>query len=132
MRNFLNKHSLHFPFLFVTSIVFIAGCVTDIINPNADRVVVTHTKAPSYCHYLGKVSSNNINGGTLPYTSQENLFKYGVYSLKKEAYSMGGNYVELTTEQAVSDNRHGYDLVSSEKLVGQAYSCPGVIIKNPF
>lgn len=117
---------------FLMSSALLAGCVTETLNPQIDHIVVTRTPASQHCEYLGSISSTVINGSTVPYTSDANLFKEGIQSLKKQASNWDGNFIQITSTNLSKNKHSGYTLSHIQTLNAKVYKCQGVIIERPF
>lgn len=125
------KSSRQIPWLFLSLCLFIAGCVTQALKPGAEKVYISAAPVSASCKSLGSVISTNVNGSTVPYTSEENLTRVGLTSLKNQAYNLGGNYVVLNRPQTTMSQRANFSLINTQTMSGRAYKCPANTYYGP-
>ena len=118
------KSSRHIPWLFLSLCLFITGCVTQMLKPGAEKVYISAAPVSTHCKLMGAVSSTEVNGSTVPYTSEQNLKLAGLSSLKNQAYNLGANYVVLNQPQTTMSHRANFSLINTQTMSGRAYKCP--------
>lgn len=105
--------------------ILLTGCAGVILQPGAEKVVVTRSHPPKYCKYVGRVSSADINGSTIWYTSDKNIHHMEMSEMKNQAFAMGANCVVIM-DHYYTKYKHagGFTLTENHKLSGAAYRCP--------
>jgi hypothetical protein len=85
------------------------GCAATPVNSAAQKVMVVNSeqKIPSGCQYLGQVTGKQGNFFTGTYTSNANLAAGAMADLRNQASDIGGNYVQLLTNQASTTGSGG-------------------------
>lgn len=101
--------------------LFIAGCASVSLEPQANRVFVSPNPPPKECHYLGQIVGNQGNFFTGTYTSNKNLEEGAMNDLKNKAHKLGANYVQIVTSRAGGNYQNQTNVTN----VGNAYACPG-------
>jgi hypothetical protein len=108
--------------------IFAAGCAATQLHPGAERVLVSHTPAPSDCRFVGTVVGDQGGALTGPLTSNRNLAEGAFNDLKNRAQEMGANYVTLESSTAgntISGNRRSISGQETDVThVGNAFICP--------
>lgn len=109
----------------IALLILLTGCAGVILHPGAENVVVTKSHPPKYCKYVGRVSSADINGSTIWYSSDKNIHYMEMAELKNQAFAMGANCVEIVNHY-YSKYKHsgGFSLTENHRLSGNAYRCP--------
>lgn len=108
----------------------IIGCSSIKLEGNAQQVMVVNSdqKIPAGCKYLGQASGSQGNFFTGTYTTNENLAIGAMNDMKNKAAALGGNYVQLLTNQASvtgSGGLVGGGLQQSGVVnMGNVYNCP--------
>lgn len=126
----LLKHCMLLP------VISIIGCSAVPLTNNADKVMVVNSmqKVPSGCKFIGQATGSQGNFFTGTYTSNENLATGAMNDLKNKAAQMGGNYVQLLTNQAAttgSGDLLGDGLQETGVVnVGNVYNCTESALNN--
>ena len=114
-------------FLLGLVVVSATGCAATSLNPQAARVMVTHTPAPQGCVYVGSVVGEQGGAISGKYTSNANLAEGAFNDMKNKAFAMGANYVVLENTNAgntVSGDRYGASGGQTDVThVGNAFKC---------
>lgn len=101
--------------------LFMSGCASLPLEPQASRVIVTHNPAPKDCKFAGQVIGNQGNLFTGVWTSNKNLEEGALNDLRNQASKLNANYVQLVNTRAGT----GFDMRQTNVInVGNAYSCP--------
>lgn len=106
------------------------GCAATKITETAQQVMVVNSeqKIPAGCKYLGQVTGKQGNFFTGGYTSNANLATGAMNNMRNKAAEMGGNYVQLLTNQASSSGGGsvlGSGVGETEVVnLGNVYNCP--------
>ncbi len=89
--------------------VAIIGCAAIPVADKAQKVIVVNSqqKVPTGCKYLGQVTGQQGNFFTGTYTSNANLAAGAMNDLRNKAAEIGGNYVQLLTNQASTTGSGG-------------------------
>ncbi|MCD6048338.1 MAG: hypothetical protein K0S08_1985 [Gammaproteobacteria bacterium] len=117
--------------LLLTLLAGLTGCTSlTSINPGADKIVITKQAAPSACQYLGSLRSDDINGVTYAYASDDDMDKREVIELKNQAQKLGANLIAVTHEtESYSKNKEGQPATLNQQFTtGEAYRCPVKIL----
>lgn len=108
----------------------IIGCAATKLNNNATGVLVSNDhKVPNGCKYLGQVIGNQGNSFTGGLTSNSAMAIGSMDDLRNKTANLGGNYVQLLTNQASytgsGDDGFGGSFVQTNVTnIGNAYNCP--------
>jgi hypothetical protein len=94
------------------------------LTPGAEMVVVSKNPAPQACKFLDKVSSQDVNGATIPYTSDKNLDERELNTLKNQALQLGANYIGSFEEK----EDKGRKILKAQSMTGLAYQCPADVL----
>lgn len=122
--------------LAVISAVFMSGCASIPVQPQATGVITSPNPAPRVCKYIGQVVGNQGNFFTGGWTSNKNLELGAMNDLKNQASKMGANYVQLINSRAGNtgsiSSYNGYVSGGMQQTnvtnIGNAYSCPPAAI----
>lgn len=110
----------------------VVGCAATKLSSSATDVVVSNGhKVPDGCKYLGQVVGNQGNEFTGSVTSNQNMAIGAMNDLRNKTAALGGNYVQLLTNQAsVTGSGGGFDDLGGSIQqtnvtdIGNAYNCP--------
>ncbi|MDD3265714.1 MAG: DUF4156 domain-containing protein [Burkholderiales bacterium] len=112
----------------LTSVSLIA-CSAIKTNPNAQKVMVMNSQqvVPSGCQYLGQVSGSQGNFFTGTYTTNQNLAVGAMNDLKNKAADLGGNYIQLLTNQSSTTGSGSLGVGGLQQSgvvnIGNVYNC---------
>ena len=115
--------------IILLSSIFVAGCSAISLNDGAQKVLVVNSqqKLPAGCKYLGQVTGKQGNFFTGSYTSNGDLATGAMADLRNKAYNLGGNYIQLLTNQASTTGSGGLMGGGLQQTgvvnVGNVYSC---------
>jgi len=121
-----------------SSIVILLGLITNCsslsLNPGAEKVQLSHSKADKTCQFLGTVFANQGNAFTGGFTSNANLQEGAFNDLRNKGYAMGGNYIQIIANQAGVTGSGGGDLSgfgsrsqqTNYTVTGSVFKCPRV------
>ena len=90
--------------LFYTSLVVIAGCTSNNINPTTNYIYMATDKAPVDCKFVGKIYGGHVSFANGNFKLSKNIAELHITQAKK----LGANYIEM----------------NSSLEGGNAYSCP--------
>lgn len=127
-------------FTISAAIVFVTGCSSISVVPQATHVIASPNKAPKGCQYVGQVVGNQGNFFTGSFTSNRNLEEGAMNDLRNKAAKLGANYIQLVTTRAgvtgsasgSYGQNGGFMNGKSEQTnvtnLGNAYHCPPKLI----
>lgn len=111
--------------------VSLFACSSIALNPAAANVYVAPSSSqqiPYGCKYLGQVTGSQGNFFTGTYTSNSKLAAGAMNDLRNQTQKIGGNYVQLMTNQASTTGSGGLlgDGLQQTGVVntGNVYNCP--------
>ena len=109
--------------IFVAMIMI--GCSAIPLNPEAQRIRITHTEPGKECEFLGDVTGNQGNFFSGPYTSNENLETGARNSLKNKAAALGGDVIFMLTQRAgfTGGGHNSGGSQTNVTLSGSVYKC---------
>ncbi|RTK97428.1 MAG: DUF4156 domain-containing protein [Neisseriaceae bacterium] len=122
------KKSMVHCVILISSLSLVA-CAAISVQPNAQdiQVINSQQEVPEGCKYLGQVSGSQGNFFTGTYTSNNNLAVGAMNDLKNKAADLGGNYIQLLTNQASTTGSGGLIGGGMQQTgvvnMGNVYSC---------
>lgn len=109
----------------------VVGCASQVLTPQAQRVIASPNPAPKGCKYRGQVVGNQGNFFTGGWTSNRNLEEGSMNDLKNQAANLNANYVQLINSRAgetgsvssYNGNISGGIHETNVTNIGNAYFC---------
>lgn len=103
----------------------LVGCSATQLQPGAVIVQVSPDKPNKTCRFVGTVTASQGNFFTGAWTSNANLQEGAFNELQNKAAALGGNYVQIISNQAgVTGSGGGSSRQTNYTTSGGIYSCP--------
>jgi hypothetical protein len=111
------KNYKKFLFAFSAAALFLAGCSATKLTPGAQAVYVTQDKPDPACKFVGQVTGGQGNAFTGAFTTNRNLQTGAMNDIRNQAFSLGGNYVQIvkTRDQNVTKSSGDFNSTTSKR-----------------